>query len=56
MNAVVEHQLDFDFREDPMLSRAIRRIQQGYPLPLDTQTALLAAGYDVEALINKYEP
>lgn len=56
MNAVVDHQQDFDFREDPRLSRAIRRIQQGYPLPLDTQTELLAAGYDVEALIQKYQP
>lgn len=56
MNAVVEHQLDFDYREDPELSHAIRRIQQGYPLSIDTQTELLARGYDVGALINKYEP
>ncbi|MCA2979344.1 MAG: hypothetical protein INH37_13735 [Myxococcaceae bacterium] len=55
MNAVIEHQLDFGWREDPLVSRAIRVLQQGYPLPVDMQSKLLDLGIDVGALTTKYQ-
>lgn len=55
MNAVLDHQRDFGWREDPLVSRAIRTLQQGYPLPVDMQSELLDLGIDVGALIAKHQ-
>lgn len=55
MNSVLEHQRDFDLREPPVVSRAIRTLQQGYPLPVDMQSELLDLGIDVGALIAKHQ-